>query len=154
VAIANDQKMQTGITKYFSGLQTLAPKGKTTTPAKLHAVFQDDIDQTQALDTLLGQVEEQRAKQKAARALAIQTRSDVKAYIVGNYGDQVATMLNDFGYGTPKAKSTPTAATKAQAVQKAKATRAARGTAGPKQKAKVKGVVATPEPAAATPVTK
>jgi len=153
--------MQTGISKYFSGLQALAPKGNTTTPAKLTAIFQDDIDQTQALDTLLGQVEEQRAKQRAARALAIQTRTDVKAYIVGNYGDAVATMLNDFGYGTPKAKSIPTAATKAQAVQKAKATRAARGTAGPKQKAKVKGVVETPDttaapatPPAATPATK
>ncbi len=154
MAVANDQKMQTGIEKYFTGLKTLAPKGNTTTPAKLTAIFQDDIGQTQALDTLLGQVAEQRVKQRAARALAIQTRADVKAYVVGNYGDQVATMLNDFGYGTPKKKSTPTAATKAQAVQKAEATRAARGTAGPKQKAKVKGVVATPATAAATPVTK
>jgi hypothetical protein len=149
-ALVNDQKMQSGIAKYFTGtLKTLSPKGTATTPAKLDAIFQDDIDQTQALDTLLGQVAEQRAKQRAARALAIQTRSDVKAYIIGNYGDEVSTMMNDFGYGTPKKKSTPSAATKAQAVVQAKATREARGTVGPKKKAKVKGVVATPAAEAA-----
>lgn len=148
-ALVNDAKMQSGIAKYFTGtLKTLSPKGTATTPAKLDAIFQDDIDQTQALDTLLGQVAEQRATQRAARALAIQTRSDVKAYIVGNYGDEVPTMMNDFGYGTPKKRSTPSAATRAQAVVQAEATRKARGTAGPKQKAKVKGVVATPATAA------
>jgi len=154
-ALVNDAKMQNGIAKYFTGtLKTLSPKGVATTPAKLDAIFQDDIDQTQALDTLLGQVAEQRAKQRAARALAIQTRSSVKAYIVGNYGDEVSTMMNDFGYGTPKKKSTPSAATKAQAVVQGQATRAARGTKGPKQKAKVKGVVSTPATTAtsATPV--
>ncbi len=146
--------MQTGIAKYFTGtLKTLSPKGNATTPAKLDAIFQDDIDQTQALDTLLGQVAEQRAKQRAARALAIQTRSDVKAYIVGNFGDAVPTMMNDFGYGTPKKRSTPTAAEKAQAVVQAMATRAARGTKGPKQKAKVKGVVAAPATEATSAVT-
>src|SRR5208337_1306588 len=108
------------IAKYFTGtLKTLSPKGTATTPANLDAIFQDDIDQTTELATLLGQVKEQRAKQRAARALAIQTRSDVKAYIVGNYGDEVPTMMNDFGYGTPKKKSAPSAATKAQAVVQA-----------------------------------
>ena len=58
----------------------------------------------------------------------------MKAYIVGNYGDAVSTMMTDFGYGTPKKKSTPTAAAKAQAVVQGQATRAARGTKGSKQK--------------------
>ena len=145
-AIVNDTKMQAGIAKYFTGMKALSPKGNATTPAKLTAIFQDDIDQTQALDTLLGQVAEQRVKQRAARALAIQTRLDVKAYIIGNYGDQVTTMMGDFGLPVPKVKTEPSAATKALAVQKADATRKARGTAGPKQKAKVKGTV--PEAAA------
>jgi hypothetical protein len=142
--------MQSGIAKYFTGkVKTLTPKGNATTPAKLDAIFQDDIDQTTALDTLLAQVVEQRVKQRAARALAIQTRSDVTAYIIGNYGEQATTMLKDFGCSVPKKKSTPSAATKAQAVVKAEATRAARGTKGRKQKAKVKGVPATPAAEAA-----
>ncbi len=143
--------MQSGIAKYFAGtLKTLSPRGNVTTPAKLDAIFQDDIDQTTALDTLLAQVDEQRVKQRAARALAIQTRSDVTAYIIGNYGEQATTMLKDFGCTVPKKKSAPTAATKAQAVVQAKATRAARGTKGPKQKAKVKGVVVATPAAEAT----
>jgi hypothetical protein len=147
----NDTKMQAGITKYFvPTLKTLSPKGNPTTPTKLLAIFQADIDQTTELATLLGQVAEARVTQRAARALAVQTRSDVKAYIVGNHGngDDVATMLNDFGYGTPKKPSKPTAAEKAQSVAQAQATRKARGTMGPKEKAKVKGVIATPATAA------
>jgi hypothetical protein len=155
-AIANDQKMISGVEKYFANVKPLAPGGNATTPAKLGAIFQDDIDQTQALDTLLGQVAEQRIKQKAARALAVSTRADVKAYILGNYGsgNAVATMLNDFGYGTPKKKSVPTTAEKAASVAQAKATKAARGIVGTKQRAKVKGVVAPgadAAPAAAAP---
>ncbi len=160
VALVNDQKMISGVGKYFAGLKSLAPAGNATTPAKLEAIFQDDIDQTQALDTLLGQVAEQRAKQKAARALAIRTRADVKAYILGNYGqgNSVATMLNDFGYGTPKKKSVPTTEAKAAAVKQAAATKAARGPIGKHNRAKVKGVVApaadaTPAAAPAAPAT-
>jgi hypothetical protein len=149
-ALANDQKIQAGITKYFGGMATLSPKGNATTPAKLLAIFQDDITQTTTLETLLGQVAEQRAKQRAARALAIATRSDIKAYIIGNYGDTAATMLSDFGM-PQKTPAKPDTATKAAAVQQAKATRVARGTKGPKQKAKVKGVVAPAAAATSAP---
>jgi predicted Fe-Mo cluster-binding NifX family protein len=156
-AIALSQKNQAGVTKYFTALPTLMLAGVTTTAVKINAVFQADIDATTALDAAEADVSQKRAAQKAARAAAIAERSDLKAYILGNYGEQAVQMLADFGFDPPKPRGAQTVASKAQAVAQSKATRAARGTKGTKQKAAIKGVVATPaaEPPAtpATPVT-
>jgi hypothetical protein len=160
-AIALSQKNQAGVTKYFTALPTLMLAGVTTTPAKINAVFQADIDASTALDTAEADVKQKRATQKAARAAAIAERADLKAYILGTYGEQAVQMLVDFGYDPPKPRGAQTVAAKAQAVAQGKATREARGTKGTKQKAAIKGVVAAPapEPATApatptTPVTK
>jgi len=156
-AIALSQKNQAGVTKYFTALPTLMLAGVTTTAVKINAVFQADIDATTALDAAEADVSQKRAAQKAARAAAIAERSDLKAYILGNYGEQAVQMLADFGFDPPKPRGAQTVASKAQAVAQGKATRAARGTKGTKQKAAIKGVVATPAaepaPAPATPVT-
>jgi hypothetical protein len=156
-AIALSQKNQAGVTKYFTALPTLMLAGVTTTPAKINAVFQADIDTTTALEAAEADVSQKRAAQKAARAAAIAERADLKAYILGNYGEQAVQMLADFGFEPPKPKGAKTVAAKAQAVAQSKATRAARGTKGVTQKAAIKGVVATPAaeptPPPATPVT-
>jgi hypothetical protein len=60
-------------------------------------------------------------------------------------------MLTDCGFDPPKPKGAQTVASKAQAVAQGKATRAARGTKGTKQKAAIKGVVATPRPSRLRP---
>ncbi len=149
-SVLNDQKMIIGITKYFTKMPTLSPKGRPTTPAALLAVFQADLDRTAELQALEAQLADKRLEQRAARAQAVQTRADVKAYIVGNYGDQATAMLTDFGLTAPK-KATVTPATKVAAITQAQATRKARGTKGKKQKAKIKGTVAaSPAPAPAT----
>jgi len=148
-AITLSQKNQAGVTKYFTALPTLLLAGVSTTPAKVNAVFQADIDATTALDAAEAALSQTRAAQKAARTAAIETRSDLKAYILGNYGEQAVQMLQDFGFEPPKPRGAQTVAAKAQAVAQGKATRAARGTKGPKQKAAIKGVIAAP---AETPV--
>jgi predicted Fe-Mo cluster-binding NifX family protein len=157
VAIALSQKNQAGVTKYLTALPTLLLAGVVTTATKINAVFQADIDTSTALDAAEADVAQKRAVQKAARAAAIAERSDLKAYILGNYGEQAVQMLADFGFDPPKPRGAQTVASKAQAVAQGKATRAARGTKGAKQKAAIKGVVATPAaepaPAPATPVT-
>ena len=156
-AIALSQKNQAGVTKYFTALPTLMLAGVVTTPTAINAVFQADIVASTALDAAEADVAQKRAAQKAARAAAIAERSDLKTYILGNYGEQAVQMLADFGFEPPKPRGAKTVASKAQAVAQSKATREARGTKGAKQKAVIKGVVATPaaEPTAtpATPVT-
>jgi predicted Fe-Mo cluster-binding NifX family protein len=153
-AIALSQKNQAGVTKYLTALPTLLLAGIVTTPTAINAVFQADIDTSTALEAAEADVAQKRAAQKAARAAAIAERSDLKAYIIGNHGEQAVQMLQDFGFDPPKPRGAQTVASKAQAVAQGKATRVARGTKGAKQKATIKGVVATPaaEPTA-TPVT-
>ncbi|HEY3819635.1 MAG TPA: hypothetical protein VGL81_20845 [Polyangiaceae bacterium] len=155
-AIALSQKNQAGVLKYLTALPTLLLAGVVTTPAKVNAVFQADIDTSTALDAAESDVKQKRVLQKAARSAAIAQRSDLKAYIIGNYGEQAVQMLTDFGFDPPKPRGAQTVASKAQAVAQGKATRAARGTKGAKQKAAIKGVIPTPAtepaPAAAPPV--
>jgi hypothetical protein len=151
-ALNLSQKNIAGVDKYLASTATILLAGATTTPASLKAVFQDDIDQTNALDATEAQAKQQRAKQKAARAKAIATRKNLKAFVLANYGTAALQMLGDFGFTAPKSKAgTKTVATKAKAVAAAKATRTARHTMGKKQKAVIKGGVATPTAAAPAP---
>ena len=150
-AIALAQKNQAAVKKYFTALPLILLAGNKMTPDQISAVFQEDIDTTTALDAAEADVKQKRAAQKAARAAAVATRSDLKAYILGSYGEQAVQMLTDFGFTAPKPKGAQTVASKATAVAKAKATRAARGTKGSKQKAAIHGVVATPATPPVTP---
>jgi hypothetical protein len=150
-ALTLSQKNIAGVDKYLASTATILLAGATTTPASLKAVFQDDIDQTNALDVAESQAKQQRAKQKAARAKAIVTRKNLKAFVLANYGAAALQMIGDFGFTAPKAKTATKVATKAKAVETAKATRTARHTMGKKQKAAIKGSVATPTAPAPTP---
>jgi hypothetical protein len=150
-ALALSQKNIAGVDKYLATTATILLAGATTTPASLKAVFQDDIDQTNGLDVAEAQAKQQRAKQKAARAKAIVTRKNLKAFVLANYGAAALQMIGDFGFTAPKPKAATKVATKAKAVAAAKATRTARHTMGKKQKAAIKGSVATPTAPAPTP---
>jgi hypothetical protein len=159
-ALSLDQKHIGGVDKYFSSNRSILLAGTDITPAALKAVFQDDIDATNALDAAEAQAKQRRATQRAARKKASATRRDLKAYILGNYGPTAVQMLDDFGFTAPKPRGVRKVATKAQAVAQAEATRKARHTMGKKQRAKVKGKVpaadttttpATPATTATTP---
>jgi hypothetical protein len=150
-AIALDEKHIAAIDKYFGGLTSLTFAGNTITPAILKATFQDDIDETNALDAAEAQVKQTRVKHKAARQKANATRLQLKTYIVGSYGAQSVQMLEDFGFSAPKSPGKKTVASKATALAKAEATRTARHTMGKKQKAAIKGTVAPEATPAASP---
>jgi hypothetical protein len=156
-ALALAQKTNQGVDKYFASITSLLIAGADITPAELKAIFQDDIDQTNALDAVEAQAKQQRAKQKAARKKATGTRQNLRTYLLGSYGTAALQMLQDFGFTAPKPRGgRKTASTKAQAVVQAKATRVARHTMGKRQKAKIRGnapaqPVVTPAPAVTAP---
>jgi hypothetical protein len=100
-ALALDQKTNQGVDKYFGSITSLLVAGVNITPEVLKAIFQDDIDQTNALDTLEAQVKQQRSKQKAARKKATGMRQNLRTYILGSYGTSALQMLQDFGFTRP-----------------------------------------------------
>jgi hypothetical protein len=161
-ALVMDQKHISGVDKYFASTATLSLAGSNITPAVLKAVFQADIDATHALDAAEAQAKQLRAAQKAARKKANATRLQLKSYIVATAGAAAVQMLEDFGFDAPKPLGKKTVATKAKAIAEAEATRQARHTMGKRQRAAIKGTVASapatapaapPAAPAGTPVT-
>jgi hypothetical protein len=154
-SIALCQKNQSGVLKYFSALPSILLAGSSTTALKINVTFQADIDATVALEAAEADLHQKRALQHAARANALATRRDLKAYVVGNYGPQAVQMLEDLGFPPPKPRGARTVASKAQAVAASKATRAAGGAKAKKAKAQSAGTPAaagTGQPPAAPPV--
>ena len=143
-AQALDLKIQAAVDKYFANATQMVIAGTTYTPTTLKAGFQAEIDADKAADSAKAVAKQQVANAKVARTNAGALRKSLRTYILGNYGANAVTMLEDFGMA-PKAKSPATAATKAQAQVKAKATRKARNTMGKKQKLAITGAPAATE---------
>lgn len=87
---------------------------------------------------------------EAATAKASATYVALRRYLVGQYGTQANTVLNDFGMTAPKTGGTTTVAVKAAAVVKGRATRQVRNTGGSVQKKDQKGVIEVPVKAVTT----
>ena len=104
-------------------------------------MLQAEDDASKDVDLTRAQLEEQVANHRTAKATAAALRSDLKTYILGNYGKAAVEMLGNFGMSAPKSTGKKTAATKAEAVVKSKATRSARGTMGKKQRQSIHGSV-------------
>jgi hypothetical protein len=149
-ALALDQKALAGVDKYFATASTLSIAGTSYTPAALKAVFQADIDATNALDASRAQVKQQVATAHAARAKANAARAGLKAYVLGTSGAAAVTMLEDFGMTVPK-PHVLTVEAKAKSVANAEATRKARHTMGKKQKESIKGSPVVAATASVTP---
>jgi hypothetical protein len=150
-AIALCQKNQAGVTKYLGSLKTIQFAGTPTTATKINAVFQADIDATNALDEAEADIKQQRTAQRAARAAANAERASLKAYILGNYGPQAVQMLEDCGLPVPQKKGPATVASKAAAVAKGKATRAAGGAKAVKAKEAAAAAGTTTAPTGTVP---
>jgi hypothetical protein len=134
-----------GIGKHFAGATSLTLMGASFTPASLKAVFQADIDATNATEAGHTQWRQQVATQKATRANTRAVSKALKSYVVGTFGASAVGVLEDFGFSAPKSPGKKTVAAKAEGLVKAKATRAARHTMGKKQRKTVKGTpAATP----------
>jgi hypothetical protein len=144
----NDNKMIGGIDKHFTDPKPMTIGGKQTTPMALKAIFQADIDATNEVDGARMAWLAAVAKARDARALAAQTRSAVKAYLVGLYGPEAAGVIGDFGFPASKAPGQKSVKTKAVAIERSAATRKARHTMGSQQRKAVKGTVTVISPAA------
>jgi hypothetical protein len=149
-ALQIDQKVIAGVDKYFSAVAKVTVGGTDYTPAALKAVFQADADAQKAADDGRAKQKELVSAQRAARKSMRTLRTQLRTFLLSNYGAGAASMFEDFGFPAPK-KATVKVSTKAQAVVKSKATRDARGTKGKNQKKAIKGQPsAQPAPAGTT----
>ncbi len=151
-----DTKAMKGVDKHLASLTTIMIGGTAYTAPTLKAVFQADIDATNAADAARTQWKDLLVPAKAARTLAARSRLALKSYLVGLYGPNAVGILEDFGFTPPKSPGRKTAKAKADAVDKSAATRVARHTMGKNQKKSVKGTVtpvSPPAPAGSTPIT-
>src|ERR1700677_149681 len=155
------RQVKAGLAKYY-GSTTLVLAGTSYKPAALQAFLQADVDandaSTAARANWLNTVKVSQSADSETDAVL----RAVKAQVLAQHGDapDADTVLVDFGYA-PRKVPTKTVEQKTAAVAQTKATREARGTMGPKEKAKIKGVVpavsaepsqavnTTPAPAAA-----
>jgi hypothetical protein len=135
------RKVKAGLQKYY-GNSNLVLAGTSFTPANLQAFLQGDIDANDAsmqakaawLDTV--------TIAKANDAKVDPVLRAIHAMVQSQYGEaqNAETVLADFGY-SPRKKVAKSAETKARAAKQSLATREARHTMGPRQRAKVKGVL-------------
>jgi hypothetical protein len=140
-----NQKSIDAVTTYKSLLGSFSLAGVPSTPAKLQAVFQADIDSTNELDAAEANVANLRSKQKAARAASRHLHANLKKYLVAVSGPEIVQIMQDFGYPALKTR-TQTVASKAHQVAQAKATRAAKGKKGGTQTATTEVVTPAPSP--------
>jgi hypothetical protein len=144
------RKVAAGLAKYYAkGTLTLA--GTSYTPAALQKFLQGDIDandaSTQARAQWLNAVKVARSTDAATDPVLSAIRAAVTSQYAG--ASNADTVFGDFGY-PPRKKVVRTVTDKATAVAKNLATREARHTAGPRQKAKIVGVVPATEAPGAT----
>ncbi len=139
----------------IAGTQKHTPNGSlafgnaTYTPASLVQLLQSLIDAMTAHDEAESHAKDVLAALRDVMAKVGPVMQAYRKYLVATYGNATQT-LADYGVQPPKAPAPRTVEQKAAAAAQLRATRKARGTASKKQKAGIKGVVATP--AAAPPV--
>jgi hypothetical protein len=133
-----------GIQQELQLIATLPLAGETYTPQTLADFVQGHIDLGNEIDVAkaawLDKVAEHEAMSKKMRVVS----SDLRNVVMASFGRKTPKLAT-FGFAPFK---TPvlTSEQRALATAKAQATRKARRTMGPKQKAKIKGVVETAPP--------
>jgi hypothetical protein len=131
------------IKKYVTNPATLITiDGKSYKPDEVIAAYQGLLDAGSLVITKRGELKIAVADRNATAASVRAVDKGLKAWVASTLGS-TSQAAHDFGFA-PKV-STKSVETKMHAVEQLRATREARGTKGPKEKAKIKGVVATPE---------
>jgi hypothetical protein len=136
-----DQKLIAGLRKHFAGA-SLVLADKTFTTAEVVAFLQKRIDAAGPVETARAAWMNLADAEQATVAETQKYVAALRALLKAMFGTNVAT-LTDFGIVLRK-QAAPKAEATALKVARNKATRAARHTASRKQKARIKGVVATP----------
>ncbi len=139
----------------IAGTQKHSPNGSLTLEGVTYAAA-ELVQVLQSLSDAIATADAARADWQQALKSMRDTHAKVgpllqayKSWLVATYGKAPA-ILADYGITPPKARTPQTTEQKTEAVAKRKATREARHTTGPKQKAKIKGTVPTPAPAASS----
>jgi hypothetical protein len=140
---ARDKQFIVGIGKRLQNVQSLAIAGKVYAPADLVKLFQQQIDAADAIDAARAKLHDVTQAFRGLSTSLVPILNGFRHQIRNIFGDQ-AEVLANFGIAPVKQPATPTVEQKAAAAAKRKATRQARHTAGPKQKAAIHGVPATP----------
>lgn len=136
-----------GIQKHFSGMATLMLNNTSINTAAFVSQLQADIALSNKATATRAQLTTDVNAANQSHATVDPLLRFLRALVIGQFGDTdaSASILADFAMSPRKPPSTNVDA-KAQAKAQAAATRVARGTKGPKQKAKVKGVVPAAQP--------
>jgi len=130
-----------GIEKELAGVDSLEVDGSSLPRTELLGRFQAALNAIAAVKTARTALAQAVSSQKAVTAQAMTLRAGVKRTLQTKFGPK-SPKLQDFGF-TPARAAKTLVNVKAQAKTKAAATQIARGTKGKKQKALIKGDVAT-----------
>jgi hypothetical protein len=126
--------------RYPNGADKVQVGGATFTVTALTQVFQDFVDQRNAVEAAKAAA---KTKIETERAQAPSQLAVIRAFemvVRGTFGKSV-DVLADFGLAPPKARATLSATQKAVAAARRDATRKARGTIGSKKRKAIKGAV-------------
>ena len=143
---AHDGQVILGIKKDLQNVPSLPLAGSTYTMAALAALVQSRIDAANTVVNARAQWVDSSAAYETLNTKVTRVVRDLRQYVISVHGPD-SPVLADFGFTPPKRAALTPEELVARA-QKAAATRKARGTMGKKQKAKIKGTVATTAPAA------
>ncbi len=146
------RKILFGLGKRFPNLTTVMLGGVSYPMADLKSLIQGDLDVMTATAQAKADYRAQVQVERNTHAKVNPVLRLLRNFVIAYFGDtqDASAALDDFGY-SPRRSSKKTLEVKVEAVGKSKATRVARHTLGKKQKAKVKGVVPSPQPAAPAP---
>ena len=141
-----------GVQQYFiPGNVTVTVAGVVITPTAMTAALQSRVSTINASITAKAALSNAVAAEATTKATTKAIVSAIKQLALIMYANQ-PEVLTVFGIAPRKVPTPATSAELAERAAKAKATRIARNTMGPKQKAKVKGVVPVPIASAAVTV--
>ena len=148
---AHDGQVIVGIKNNLQNVSSLPLASSTYTMAALEQLIQSRIDAANAVVNARAHWVDASATYETLNTNVAKVVRALRQYVINVYGPD-SPVLADFGFTATK-KSPLTPDQLVARAQKAAATRKARGTMGKKQKAKIKGTVATTAPAAPPPAT-
>jgi hypothetical protein len=130
-----------GVQKHYPPTSTLVLNGVPLTPADVTKALQASVDAADATAAATASFHKAAALEQAANTTGDATYRSLKQYVMNQFKAS-PDVLADFGFTLPS-RRVPSADTVAGAVEKRAATREARHTMGKRQKAGIKGTVAT-----------
>ena len=148
---AHDGQVIVGIKNNLQNVSSLPLASSTYTMAALEQLLQSRIDAANTVVNARAHWVDASATYETLNTNVTKVVRALRQYVINVYGPD-SPVLADFGFTATK-RSPLTPEQLVAKAQRAAATRKARGTMGKKQKAKIKGTVATTAPATPPPAT-